>query len=35
MIEQLEQKSREIIQLKLKNEQLKERELFARLQLDT
>jgi hypothetical protein len=30
----LEEKSREVIRLKLKNEQLREKELFARLQLD-
>lgn len=30
----LEDKSREIIKLKLKNEQLREKELYARLQLE-
>ncbi len=30
----LEEKSREVIRLKLKNEQLREKELYARLQLD-
>jgi hypothetical protein len=33
-LSQIESKSREIIKLKLKCEQLKEKELFARLQLD-
>lgn len=35
LLEMLEEKSRDIIKLKLKNEQLREKELFARLQLDS
>jgi len=34
-LQKLEDKQKEMIKLKLKNEQLREKELYARLQLDS